>query len=95
MSTEYPGPLCKAADITSAFLITLADQPDVRTVISPDIITNGLIVELEFFRKEITKLRSIKDPLSWAFCFLAFLAAKTGDQEAIDFAACNEALSGC
>ena len=55
MSTEYPGPLCKAAGITSAFLITLADQPDVRTVISPDIITNGLIVELEFFRKETTK----------------------------------------
>ena len=34
-----------------------------------------------------SKLRSVKDPLSWAFCFLVFLAAKTESQEARELVA--------
>ena len=35
----------------------------------------------------LTRLREISDPLTWAFCFLAFVAVRTRDQETRDLAA--------
>ena len=60
-TNEYPGPLCKAAGLSSASLLKLAavnDQPkgtkSLPNFPAPTIITNGLVIESENFRQKVT-----------------------------------------